>query len=237
MKTVPLHGKKAAGRVALVDDGDYDLVAQFRWFVTERKRSGRIHGPYAQTKAWLDGRYRTLKMHTLITGWALVDHEDHNGLNNQRYNLRPATPRGNQQNRRSNSGSTSGYKGVCWNSGKSAWLAQIQINGRNRYLGLFSDEVEAARFYDMEARRAFGEFACLNFPEEHSWPSSGDGPAMFPNRDGWIPSVKPFRPGCKKCGGPLRIVSKTGICTRNPECAAENKRIRVALLSAKGEAA
>jgi hypothetical protein len=40
MKTVPLHGKIAAGRVALVNDADYELVAQYRWHVMERKREG-----------------------------------------------------------------------------------------------------------------------------------------------------------------------------------------------------
>jgi hypothetical protein len=35
VKTVPLHGKIAAGRVALVDDGDYELVVQHRWNAKE----------------------------------------------------------------------------------------------------------------------------------------------------------------------------------------------------------
>ena len=237
MKTVPLHGTRARGRMALVGDDDYELVMQFRWSVTERKGSGRLHGPYAQTHAWLNENYRTLKMHILITGWPMVDHADHDGLNNQRENLRRVTAIQGQQNTRSRLGSTSRFKGVCWDSSKSAWKAQIKMNGRNLHLGLFSDEDEAARFYDMEASQAFGEFAVLNFPEDHPRTSSGGDPAMFPNRDGWIPSVKPLRPGCEKCGGPLRIVSTTGICTRNPECAAENKRVRVALLRAKAEAA
>lgn len=225
MKTVPLCGKNARGRVALVSDEDYDLVIPFRWFVEERQRSGRVHGPYAQTKAWLNGEYRPLKMHILITGWPLVDHIDHDGLNNQRANLRPATPAQSQQNTRSRLVSTSRFKGVCWNSGRSAWLAQIGINGRNVYLGLFSDEVEAARRYDAEAYQAFGEFAVLNFPEDYPQVAPRTIPVMFPNRDGWIPSIKPLRPRCTRCGGPLRVVSVTGVCTRNLECAAENKRM------------
>lgn len=234
MKTVPLYGKKAAGRFALVDDEDHDLVAQFRWVVAERKRSGRTHGPYAQTMAWLSGQHRTLKMHFLITGWPMVDHEDHDGLNNQRSNLRPATALQNQHNTRSRSSSTSRFKGVCWDAGERKWLAQIRVGGKNRYLGRFSDEAEAGRHYDMEARRAFGVYAVLNFPEEHPPSVPGVSPAMFPNRDGWVPSVAPFRPCCKLCGGPLRIVSKTGICTQNPGCAAENKRVRRAALRTGG---
>ena len=33
MRTVPLGGAKAAGRVALVDNEDYELVSQYRWHI------------------------------------------------------------------------------------------------------------------------------------------------------------------------------------------------------------
>ncbi len=35
MKTVTLHGKRAAGRVAVVDDADYELVMRYRWHALE----------------------------------------------------------------------------------------------------------------------------------------------------------------------------------------------------------
>jgi len=33
MREIPLYGDKAAGRVALVDDADCELVMQYRWRV------------------------------------------------------------------------------------------------------------------------------------------------------------------------------------------------------------
>src|SRR5690242_1437897 len=94
MMTVPLHGKKAAGRHALVDDEKYELVMQYRWCVWEVVRApGRNpEGPYAVNQD--AGR-----MHRLILpGHPVIDHRDGNGLNNQLYNLRPATPRQNARN-------------------------------------------------------------------------------------------------------------------------------------------
>lgn len=165
MKTVPLHGAKAAGRVALVDDEDYELVMQYRWFVDERERNCRPHGPYAIANLPRPLR-KQISMHRLLTGWPRIDHIDHNGLNNQRSNLRPATYTQNAQNQRSHVDSTSKYKGVCWLRKKGKWLAYINYNGQRHYLGLHLSEEDAARAYDVAARREFGEFALLNLPGE-----------------------------------------------------------------------
>jgi hypothetical protein len=167
MKTVPLHGKTAAGRVALVDDADYDLVMQYRWTVHEYMRPGarRLNGPYARTFWRVDGKVNCLLMHTLITGFARVDHEDHDGLNNQRHNLREATDVQNGRNKRTKTGSSSRYKGVYRDQRRGRWRASIKDIGKVRCLGTFPDEVSAAQAYDAAARAAFGEFACLNFPD------------------------------------------------------------------------
>jgi len=104
-------------------------------------------------------------MHTLITGWARVDHADGDGLNNQRSNLREATSAQNAANSRPRTGGTSAFKGVCWVGGRrQCWTAQIRINRGTRFLGYFSDEVAAARAYDAAAVAAWGPFARLNFP-------------------------------------------------------------------------
>lgn len=165
MKTVPLYGKKAAGRVALVDDEDYDLVMQYRWYVYERTRNNRTHGPYAQAVIKRGGQQTAIKMHRLITDWPMIDHRDNNGLNNQRSNLRPTTAVRNQQNGRSCLNSTSKFKGVSWDRNRKRWQAQIKAGPRNVFLGRFSDEEVAARAYDEAALEAFGEHAHLNFPD------------------------------------------------------------------------
>lgn len=163
MKTVPLHGRIATGRVALVDDADYDLVTQYHWNVVQ-SYSQKMYATTSVHAA--DGRRTSLRMHKLITGWAETDHEDNDGLNNQRYNLRRATRSQNNANRRkSSSPSSSRYKGVGWHGRARKWAARIKVDGRNRHLGLFVSEDDAARAYDLAAAEAFGEFALVNFPQ------------------------------------------------------------------------
>lgn len=170
MRTVSLHGKKAAGRVVMVDDADYDLVMRYRWFVWERTMAGGTkQGPYAT--ASLSGRYTgTVRMHRLLVPEGpRVDHRDGDGLNNQRSNLRPATKGQNMANSRKSNANGGGapssrFKGVSWDKSRKRWAAEITANGVKRHLGRFVREELAARAYDAAALKAFGEFARPNFP-------------------------------------------------------------------------
>lgn len=168
MKTVPLHGKKAAGRVALVDDEDYDLVMQYRWNVYEKPATAtrRASGPYAIANVGY-GRSdrRTARMHNLIMGRPYIDHENHDGLDNRRSNLRPATYPQNGANQRAQEGRSSRYKGVTRTKGRKPWRAVIKVHQKFREIGEYTSELQAAYAYDAAAREAFGEFACTNFPE------------------------------------------------------------------------
>ena len=158
-----MHGSKAAGRVALVEDGDYDFVMQYRWYLRETQRPGRRPwGPYAATSI---GREKTVFMHCLIMGAKGIDHANGNGLDNRRSNLRPATNGQNMRNRRPNINHSSQYKGVQWAPNCGKWRANIKVDGASYTLGFFADEREAAEAYDAAARAAFGEFARPNFPE------------------------------------------------------------------------
>jgi hypothetical protein len=151
-------------RVALIDDADFNFVNEYKWRIWERQHPGlRTNGPYARTSIWRGGRATTIFMHTLITGWPRTDHINHNGLDNCRSNLRPATNAQNGYNRRPSLSAKSPYRGVGWNREARKWQAAIWLHGTCRYLGLFSSPESAARAYDAAARQNWGDYAYLNF--------------------------------------------------------------------------
>ena len=161
MREIILGGRAAAGRVALVDDTQYERVAAYRWVAAERGRGYLLRVTYALTTQTPSPVY----MHHLITGWPRVEHQDHDGLNNQRFNLRPCNQTQNNANARLRFNNTSGFKGVSWDSTRHAWRAYIVIHGRQRHLGRFAEAGDAALAYDLAARDLFGEFAWVNFPD------------------------------------------------------------------------
>jgi len=60
---------------------------------------------------------------------------------------------------------TSKYKGVCWHKLGKKWSAQIYRNKIKYHLGLFTNEIDAARAYDKAALEFFSKYAYLNFPK------------------------------------------------------------------------
>lgn len=161
MKTIPLN----QGKVALVDDSEFEQLSRFRWFVVKSRSKHHVRW-YAKRNPTIANHNRiVVLMHRQILGLepgTYCDHRNHNGLDNRRENLRPATRAQNNGNQRKAPGTSSRYKGVSWNKNASKWIANIKINGRSKYLGYFTTEQAAAAAYDRAALIHFGEFALTN---------------------------------------------------------------------------
>lgn len=155
--------RKGSEFVILYDQADAEIVESRTWHIKACTSTPGLFYAYASFRK-PGGKHSTVYMHALITGLRGPDHINHNGLDNRRCNLRPATAQQNGANSRPMRGTSSVYKGVSWHKRDSRWGAQITSEGRTRYLGYFTDEIEAAKAYDRAARDVFGEFACLNFP-------------------------------------------------------------------------
>lgn len=100
-----------------------------------------------------------------------LDHIDGQRDNNTLSNLRLATTTENGRNSRKRRTSpytengipTSSYKGVMWSKNTRKWMAQIVLEGKSTYIGIFTSEEDAARAYDHMAKKHFKEFARPNF--------------------------------------------------------------------------
>lgn len=160
MKEIPL----TQGKAALVDDADYEwLMAMGKWYAFKHRNAW-----YAARMEVAGNKKKPIRMHRQIVSAPaniLVDHEDGNGLNNTRSNLRFATNAQNGMNRGPQVNNTNAYKGVSFGKHHKTWRAQIQINGTVKHIGTFATPEIAARAYDEAAKRYFGDFAWLNFPD------------------------------------------------------------------------
>ncbi len=160
MKRIPL----TQGKFALVDNEDFEWLSQWKW----QAQKGRYTYYAARRIPIQSGEQRAVWIHRQILGLKFgdgieSDHRNNNGLDNRKANLRPCTPRQNQWNRLPRKNVSSKYKGVGWHKDTQKWQAHITYNSEFIWLGLFSNETEAAKAYDVKAKKLFGEFARTNF--------------------------------------------------------------------------
>jgi len=96
----------------------------------------------------------------------VVDHINGDTLNNRISNLRIASQQQNCWNKSklSTRKCHSKYLGVTWVKATSKWQARIG----NIYLGRFEKEEDAGLAYDTKARKIYGEYAKLNFPDSRN---------------------------------------------------------------------
>lgn len=148
------------GKVALVDDEDYEWLNQWKWYAIKR---GNIFYAARYIGKW--PKQRTILMHREILNvpkGAEIDHINCKGLNNRKSNLRICTHQQNTQNQRKPKYKSSKYKGVHWSRIAKKWAATIRHNNKGIHLGYFVNQIEAAKTYNKKAKALFGEFARLN---------------------------------------------------------------------------
>jgi hypothetical protein len=167
-------------KFTIVDPADFYWLSNFYWLTV-----GKDDNFYAARLIRLkSGRLGTVLMHREIyfnclpqhvfgrgsnahlsnLSRSVVDHRNTDSLDNRRVNLRLATHSQNSCNsRRDKSNTYSRYRGVSFNKRKQKWFAAIRANGKKTWLGYYDNELDAAKAYDLAAKKYHGEFAMLNF--------------------------------------------------------------------------
>lgn len=120
---------------------DYEKIKNHSW---SENRGGYIY-TYIEHKIILLHRF-------ILNATQIVDHINHNKKDNRKCNLRECTPSQNAMNR-------ANTKGIFFNKSVNKWQAQIQINKKRIYLGIFINKQEAIDARKKAEEKYFGEFA------------------------------------------------------------------------------
>jgi hypothetical protein len=161
MKEIPL----SKGKVAVVDDEDFEKVNQFKWCAYK-----------PNTSVWYGMRnevvgYKKYKAHLLhrvimdAPADKVVDHINGDGLDNRRANLRLCTRAENNRNVKLRRDTSSKWKGVYFHTDPRRtrpWQAYITVNGKRKSLGYFKTECDAGMAYNVAAFELHGAFARFN---------------------------------------------------------------------------
>lgn len=126
--------------------------------------AGCLHKSVGYVYVRVNGRKRRAhRLAWLLTYGEWPDNIDHiNGVkdDNRIDNLRSVTQQENcQAFRKTSASASSKYRGVCWRRNLGKWFARIKVDGKEKHLGYFNCELEAARAYDAKAEE-------LGFAEE-----------------------------------------------------------------------
>ncbi len=126
------------------------------------KRAGTLK-PTGYEVIHLDGRlYRTHQLVWMIHHGEIpefIDHINGSRADNRIENLRTCNRTENNRNAKTRKDNSSGVKGVFWHKAAGKWSAEVQADGKKKYLGLFDSVEDAAIARKQAANDLHGAFA------------------------------------------------------------------------------
>jgi len=159
-----IKSHKYGEKKVLIDDEDLEKIKEHIWHLQYAKT---IKGFYVNRHSKsIKGKRSCISLHRYIVDaqrGEVVDHINHNTLDNRKENLRKCTHSQNSGNRnKMTQKCSSHYKGVTYNLKTNKYIATIQPNNTSVHLGYFETEDQAAIAYNIAAVKYFGEFARPN---------------------------------------------------------------------------
>lgn len=148
-------GYTSSDKEFLFDTEDFDIIKDFCWTINN--------------KGYLLNR-KNQEFHRLILGLYengafdvyVVDHINHNPLDNRKSNLRICKQIDNTHNSKIKRNNTSGVTGVQWMKDRNKWRAFIGINNQRKYLGDFNNIEDAINTRKEAEEKYFGEYSYNN---------------------------------------------------------------------------
>lgn len=129
-----ITSKKYGKKIVLLDSDTYDNIIKNK-FKLHLMWNRCIKGFYVQF--WMNRK--KILLHRYIMNCPhdmVVDHINHNTLDNRKSNLKVVTQRENLMNNKRNK---SGKAGVCWHKNKNKFIASITVNNKMIHLGYSAD--------------------------------------------------------------------------------------------------
>ncbi|MGO4470387.1 HNH endonuclease [Arthrobacter sp. M-10] len=153
-------------KVSIIDDID-EALNRYRWCYNNgygvRSRPGRYG---TRERVQLHVMVLERKLGRMLVRGEVVDHINHDRLDNRRANLRLATMATNQYNKPLQKNNSSGFKGIQFRKDVSSprkYEARIAYDGKVFCIGMYELAEEAAWMRDQWAIALHGEFAYTNF--------------------------------------------------------------------------
>lgn len=124
-----------------------------KWSKRYLGEDGWMHGTTVYLQRWIVDQFETNRK-------IVVDHRDHNTLDNRKQNLRVTYITNNNRNRNGkNKNNKSGYRNVFWNSSDNCWVVSLMKDGKCLQFSGFGDVHTAGKFAEQKRKELYGKYA------------------------------------------------------------------------------
>ena len=148
------------GHKITLDDAGVNLFLSYTWQVLKLNSGPRLARKQTLTPG-RSGKSTTILFHRELLSCPddkIVDHINHDSLDNRLCNLRICTKSQNGMNKKKSWNKTSRFKGVYWNKKYNKWSVYVIADKKKHFFGYFDDEEFARTVYIENAKRLHGDF-------------------------------------------------------------------------------
>lgn len=154
-------GYTSKGEEFYFDLEDYNKIKNYCWYISKQG--------YLVSNC-RDGKINSVIMHRIIMNVEnyndVVDHINHNKVDNRKENLRIVSRRENNWNKNIDGKTLSGRVGVHWDKSRSKWIATLKKDGENHTIGRFDNLDDAIKARENAEKEYYGEYAFRAYKQQ-----------------------------------------------------------------------